>query len=113
MQTMEARKIISVIPAKKDIGALKETEMKKIRVAAYCRVSTGLEEQETSFEAQVGYYTQLINTTPGWKMAGIYADDGISGTRIEKRTDLQRMIQDWTDVNKVDRKKCERIKNLS
>lgn len=52
-----------------------------LRVAAYCRVSTEQEEQENSFENQVDYYTRLINGNPEWKMAGIYADHGISGVR--------------------------------
>ena len=49
---------------------------KKLRVAAYCRVSTELEEQESSYEAQVEYYTRKIQETENWKLAGIYADDG-------------------------------------
>ena len=51
-----------------------------LRVAAYARVSTDLEEQSGSFEAQKDYYERLINETPGWTFAGIYADRGISGT---------------------------------
>lgn len=67
---------------------------KKLRVAAYCRVSTEQEEQESSFEGQVTYYTNLINETPEWEMAGIFADHGISGVRDTIRPDFMRMIEE-------------------
>ena len=65
-----------------------------LRVAAYCRVSTEQEEQESSFENQVDYYTRLINGNPEWKMAGIYADHGISGVRDTIRPGFMNMIED-------------------
>lgn len=65
-----------------------------LRVAAYCRVSTELEEQESSFENQVDYYTRLINGNPEWKMAGIYADHGISGVQDTIRPGFMNMIED-------------------
>ena len=65
-----------------------------LRVAAYCRVSTEQEEQESSFENQVDYYTRLINGNPEWKMAGIYADHGISGVRDMIRPGFMNMIED-------------------
>ena len=65
-----------------------------LRVAAYCRVSTEQEEQESSFENQVDYYTRLINSNPEWKMAGIYADHGISGVRDTIRPGFMNMIED-------------------
>lgn len=65
---------------------------KKKRVAAYCRVSTDHEEQEGSFKNQVDYYTKLINNTPDWELAGIFADDGISGTGTKKRSGFMEMI---------------------
>jgi Site-specific recombinases, DNA invertase Pin homologs len=61
-------------------------------VAAYCRVSTDHEEQEGSFKNQVDYYTKLIEKTPGWELAGIFADDGISGTGTKKRSGFMDMI---------------------
>ena len=64
------------------------------RVAAYCRVSTDTSSQETSFDGQVTTYTNLINSTPGWSFAGIYADDGITGTSVEKRPKFLEMIKD-------------------
>ena len=55
----------------------------KMRVAAYCRVSTDSEEQLNSYEAQKTYYTQKIQDSPDWEMAGIHADEGISGTSLK------------------------------
>ena len=63
-----------------------------IEVAAYCRVSTDSEEQLNSYEAQKTYYTQKIQDSPDWEMAGIYADEGISGTSLKKRTQFNKMI---------------------
>lgn len=62
------------------------------RVAAYCRVSTDLEEQESSYEAQVRHYTEYIKANPAWELAGIYADEGISGTDTKKREEFNRMM---------------------
>lgn len=61
-------------------------------MAAYCRVSTLQEQQETSYEAQVNYYTEKINSNPEWVFAGIFADDGKSATMTRKRNDFQAMI---------------------
>ena len=68
-------------------------ESRRLRVAAYCRVSTDSEEQETSYEAQRRHYTEFIEKNPDWELAGIYADEGISGTRAEKRPEFIKMIQ--------------------
>lgn len=62
-------------------------------MAAYCRVSTDDEEQKTSYEAQIGYYTEKINQNPEWQMAGIFADEGISGTQAKKRPEFLKMIR--------------------
>ncbi len=64
------------------------------RVAAYARISMESERMNHSLSAQVSYYNSLIQRTPDWEFAGIYADDGISGTGIEKRLEFQRMVQD-------------------
>lgn len=74
---------------------------KKLRVAAYCRVSTELEEQESSYEAQVEYYTRKIQETENWKLAGIYADDGKSAANTKKRDDFKAMIKD-AEGGKID-----------
>ena len=84
------RKII-VIPAAPQ-AAVQETQ-RSLRVAAYCRVSTEEEEQQSSYEAQCSYYTEKIMTTPGWTMVDIYADEGISGTSTRKRDNFNRMIR--------------------
>lgn len=65
-----------------------------LRVAAYCRVSTDLEEQETSYEGQISYYAEYILKNPKWKLVGIYADEGISATSMKKRDEFNRMIRD-------------------
>lgn len=84
---------VMVIPAKRQVGnTVKQSEQKKLRVAAYCRVSTDSEEQETSYEAQVTHYTEYIQKNPDWELAGIFADDGISGTNAKKRDEFNRMI---------------------
>ena len=87
----ELKRTVTVIPAK---PAEADSEKKRqLRVAAYCRVSTEEEEQQTSYEAQCNYYTDKIMNNPEWTMAGIFADEGISGTSVKKREDFKRMIR--------------------
>ena len=90
----ETAKKISMIPAKVQYDRNVKLSEKKMKVAAYCRVSTELEEQDSSYEAQVEYYTSKISENENWKNAGIYADDGKSGTNTKKRADFNAMIQD-------------------
>ena len=92
---------IEIIPARPVFTNPIEGKTIKKRVAAYARVSTDNEEQETSFEGQQTYYTNLIKTNPTYEFVGIYADDGISGTMIEKRAEFKRMIKDALD-GKID-----------
>ena len=80
-ETLERR--VRVIPATRTTGTAQAAGEKK-RVAAYCRVSTDSEEQLNSYEAQKGYCLQKIEETPDWEMAGIYADEGITGTSLKK-----------------------------
>jgi len=68
--------------------------LKKRRVAAYVRVSTDSDEQFTSFEAQVDYYTRQITANTGWAMVEVYTDEGISGTNTKRRDGFNRMIAD-------------------
>ena len=82
------------IPASMRESALRKNTVRKLRVAAYCRVSTEEEEQQGSFEIQKLYYTEKINSTPEWEVAGIYADDGISGVHTKKCDGFNQMIQD-------------------
>lgn len=91
---------VEVIPATKLIP--KETEKKKIRVAAYCRVSTDEEEQESSFELQVEHFKKYISAHEDWELAGIYADKGISGTQVKHREQFMQMIKDCNN-KKIDK----------
>lgn len=93
---------VTVIPPKRTIGTQKKTEkVQKTRVAAYCRVSTEFEEQESSYEMQVEHYTSYIKSNPEWELVEVYADDGISATNTAKRESFNRMIQDCRD-GKID-----------
>ena len=86
---------ITMIPATKRVGnRAREEEAPKLRVAAYCRVSTDTDEQATSYDAQIEHYTEYIKKNPTWEFAGIYADDGISGTNTKKREEFNRLIDD-------------------
>ena len=91
---MEVSKNVTVIPARKHTRKSKDEEKPKLRVAAYCRVSTDSDEQATSYDAQIEHYTAYINGHPDWELAGIYADDGISGTNTKKREEFNRMIEE-------------------
>ena len=90
---------ITMIPARRQMGSTErpKDEKPKLRVAAYCRVSTDSDEQATSYETQVDHYTAYIENHPEWIMAGIYADDGISGTNTKKRTEFNKMIDACMD----------------
>ena len=81
--------------------ARKRNDTKRLRVAAYCRVSTDDEEQLNSYEAQIAYYTEAIAKNPSWIFAGIYADEGISGTMTAKRKNFLRLMDDC-EKGKVD-----------
>lgn len=70
-----------------------EKTYKKLRTAAYCRVSTDSDEQEMSFEAQVETYTDMIMKNPEWTLVDIYADEGISGTQVKNRKGFMRMMR--------------------
>ena len=74
---------------------------KKPRVAAYARVSTLTEEQESSYESQVNYFTTLIRNNPNWEFVEVYADQGKSGLRASKRPNFLRMIED-AKAGKID-----------
>ena len=90
---------VIVIPPQKSAEA--PAPFKKLRVAAYCRVSTQEEQQVSSFEMQVHHFTKRIEANPEWEMVEIYQDEGISATTIEKRLGFQKMIADAVD-GKID-----------
>lgn len=82
------------------------------KVAAYCRVSTKSEKQETSYLTQVSVYTHKIESHPGWVLAGIYADHGISGTQAERRPQFLKMVKDC-EAGMIDIVLCKSISRFS
>lgn len=94
---MEVTKIpkrrVTVLEPQRSI-VVDKAKYEQLRVAAYCRVSTDSEEQITSYKNQKRFYTEMINSKKEWQFADLYADEGISGTRADKRKDFQRMIND-------------------
>ena len=85
------QRTVTIIPAKPQMN--RQAMKRQLNVAAYCRVSTEEEEQQSSYEAQCTYYTDKIMRNPEWNMAGIFADEGISGTSTKKRDNFNRMIR--------------------
>ena len=88
----EPRKV-TIIPATPKRAEPGKPANQKLRVAAYCRVSTDSEEQINSYKNQLAYYTEKINSKTEWKFAGIYADEGITGTSMKHREDFKRMLR--------------------
>ena len=89
--TETAPKVI-VIPAKKETPQ-EQAKKRNLRVAAYCRVSTNSEEQLTSYENQLAYYTEKIMSNPEWTMVKVFADEGKTGTSTCKRKEFLQMIR--------------------
>lgn len=85
------KKIVTVIEPKRSMAVDKEKYRQK-RVAAYCRVSTDSEEQLVSYANQKKVYTEMIGSRKDWCFAGLFADEGISGTRADKRPEFNKMI---------------------
>lgn len=94
------------------VGKVIKRSGSQIRVAAYCRVSTDGEEQLNSYESQKTYYEAMIQKKEDWVLAGIYADQAITGTSIIKRDDFQRMIKDCLD-GKIDMIICKSISRFA
>lgn len=90
---------VTIIPAKPQPKLLEDTKEK--RVAVYARVSTGDPRQTSSYELQKNHYQDMVSQHPGWKLAGIYADEGISGTSLQHRDAFVRMIEDCR-AHKID-----------
>ena len=97
--TKGSSKEVKIIPAKKDVSCGERD--KKLRVCAYCRVSTDEDSQAGSYELQVQNYKQYIQQNPDWEFVGIYADEGISGTSVLHRENFLRMIRDC-EAGKID-----------
>ena len=81
---------------------------RKRRVAGYARVSTDSEEQSTSYEAQVDYYTNYIKSNPDWAFVDVYTDEGISGVMTKNRDGFNRMVADAL-AGKIEIKTAELI----
>ncbi len=88
------RKVHKIEPKVGLIAALPNAPQKKKRVAAYARVSTDSDEQLTSYEAQVDFYTRHIQSNPEWEFVAVYTDEGVTGTNTKKREGFNRMIND-------------------
>ena len=91
MNESQLRPKVTMTPATKQV-VRGDRQERNLKVAAYCRVSTLQDEQEHSFEVQKQYYTEKIAENPAWKMAGIYADEDITGTSMKNRENLKRML---------------------
>ena len=86
---------VTKIPAAvRDINVSCHNKVKKRRVAAYARVSTDNQEQLSSYEAQISYYTDYINSHEEWELVKVYTDEGISGCNTKKRSGFRQMISD-------------------
>ncbi|MGM0229931.1 hypothetical protein IGJ28_002018 [Enterococcus sp. AZ091] len=88
-------KEVEVIKARSDLQTrTRGKTIERMRVGAYCRVSTDSEDQLNSYKSQVTYYADMIKKNTKWVLADIYADEAITGTQVTKREDFQRMIND-------------------
>ena len=101
---------MTVIPARRNAHG--SDKPRKLRVCAYCRVSTGSEEQASSYEMQYQYYTELMQANEEWEFRGIYADKGLSGTSVKKRDQFLRMIEDCK-AGKIDHILVKQISRFS
>ncbi|MFV0518989.1 MAG: recombinase family protein [Lachnospirales bacterium] len=94
-------KKIQVLSTKVQVENFKNSKKDKLKVCAYCRVSTDSEEQQTSYQSQVSFYKNKIDNNDDWKLVDIYADEGISGTSTKNRIAFNKMIKDCED-GKID-----------
>lgn len=96
VEAFEKNREVKVIPARSQF-----TEKKKLHVAAYCRVSTYAEAQSGSFELQKQTYKEKIKLNPEWEFVKVYADQGASGTSINRRKEFKKMLEDCR-LGKID-----------
>lgn len=94
-------KKVTYIAPNQNLQMQTNNSYRQLRVAAYCRVSTQMDEQLNSYEVQKRYYTDKINSEPKWSLVGIFADKGITGTSALKRDEFQKMIR-MCKKNKID-----------
>jgi site-specific DNA recombinase len=110
---MEAlAKNVRVIPANPMLTPTGRPKSQKERVAAYCRVSTDEEDQKNSFLVQKEFYETKISQTPEWSLAGIFADEGITGTSMDRRTEFRKMLRHCRQ-RKIDRILCKSISRFA
>ena len=99
---MSQKKAVTVIPATINrFTSASINDVRKRRTAGYARVSTDHEEQQTSYEAQVDYYTTYIQSREDWEFVTVYTDEGISATTTAKRDGFNKMVADALD-GKID-----------
>ena len=92
---MQAAKTITMIPARKNpFSNLEYGFVKRKKVAGYGRVSTDEDEQLSSYEAQIDYYTKYIKANPEWEFVKVYADEGETGTNTKRRDEFNDMVED-------------------
>lgn len=89
------------MPTVKLISPITRQTLKKLRVAAYCRVSTNSADQQNSYATQVRVFTNQIKARPEWELVEIFADEGLSGTKSENRTEFQRMLR-MCELHQID-----------
>ena len=85
---------VQIIKATKNHTAILENKTRKLKVAAYARVSTEKDEQENSYETQIRYFTDLIRSNPNYIFVDMYADEGLTGTMLKNRDSFNQMISD-------------------
>ena len=93
VQPVQAPKVVRFMPPTIDIQQKLRSAYRQTRVAAYCRVSTKQEEQLNSYDVQVKFYTEKINSEPKWTLVGIFADKGITGTSVKKREKFNELMR--------------------
>ena len=90
-------KVTTILPSRIEFSSKPIASAVKKKVAAYARVSTDHEEQQSSYEAQNDYFTRLIRERADWEFVGMYADEGITATNTKNRDGFKRMIKDALD----------------
>lgn len=94
MGKKEERQVLKIPAVSRQTGKVAEKWKEPLRVAAYCRVSTEQENQAGSYARQISYYQEKIEKTEGWVLAGVYSDEGVSGTAKKKRDGFLLMLHD-------------------
>ena len=110
---MQGNKVVTIIPQKKKakidpVGQV----IRKRRVAGYARVSTEQEQQQNSYQTQLSYYTEYISSRPDWEFAGMYSDEGITGTSTKRRDGFNRMVEDAL-AGKIDLIVTQKLSNAT